>query len=73
VTKGAVTNPKDDPFVGTCELDPESLDYQHGRPGRRATYTVEAVPAGLMFRLDGEGADRKPMKFTYGGALDGRD
>ena len=66
-------NPKDDPFVGTWELDPESLDYQHGRPGRRATYAVEAVPAGLMFRLDGEGADRKPMKFTYGGALDGRD
>jgi hypothetical protein len=66
-------NPKDDPFVGTWELDPETLDYQHGRPGRRATYTVEAVPAGLMFTLDGEDADRKPMKFTYGGALDGRD
>jgi len=26
-----------------------------------------------MFTLDGEDADRKPMKFTYGGALDGRD
>jgi hypothetical protein len=66
-------NPNRDPFVGTWELDPESLDYQHGRPGRRATYTVEAAPAGLMFTLDGEDADRKPMKFTYGGALDGRD
>ena len=66
-------NPNDDPFVGTWELDPESLDYQHGRPGRRATYTVEALPAGLMFTLDGEDAERKPMKFTYGGALDARD
>jgi hypothetical protein len=66
-------NPKDDPFLGTWELDPETLDYQHGRPGRRATYTVQAVPAGLMFTLDGEDADRKPMKFTYGGELDGRD
>jgi hypothetical protein len=66
-------NPNRDPFVGTWELDPESLDYRHGRPGRRATYTVEAVPAGLMFTLDGEDADRKPMKFTYGGELDGRD
>ena len=66
-------NPKDDPFVGSWERDPESLDYQHGRPGRRATYTVEAVPTGLMFTLDGEDADRKPMKFTYGGELDGRE
>ena len=31
------------------------------------------MPAGLMFTPDGEDADRKPMKFTYGGALDGRD
>jgi len=62
-----------DPLVGTWRLDPESLDYQHGRPGRRATYIDEAHPAGLMFTLDGEDADRKPMKFTYGGALDGRD
>jgi len=62
-----------DPFVGTRELDPESLDYHHGRRGRRATYIVEAHPAGLMFTLDGEDADRKPMKLTYGGALDGRD
>ena len=57
-------NPNREPFVGTWELDPESPDYRHGRPGRRATYTVEAVPAGLMFTLDGEDADRKPMKFT---------
>jgi hypothetical protein len=66
-------NPNDDPFVGTWELDPETLDYQHGRPGRRATYIVEALPTGLTFTLDGEDADRMPMKFTYGGALDGRD
>jgi hypothetical protein len=66
-------NPSDDPFVGTWQLDPETLDYQHGRPGRQATYMVEAVPAGLMFTLDGKDADGKPMKFTYGGELDGRD
>ena len=30
-----------DPFVGTWELDPETLEYEHGRPGRRATYVVE--------------------------------
>jgi hypothetical protein len=66
-------NPNDDPFVGTWELDPETLDYQHGRPGRRATYIVKALPTGLTFTLDGEDADRMAMKFTYGGALDGRD
>jgi hypothetical protein len=66
-------NPNDDPFVGTWELDPETLDYQHGRPGRQAIYVVEAVPNGLRFTLDGKDADGKPMKFTYGGELDGRD
>jgi hypothetical protein len=66
-------NPSHDPFVGTWELDPSTLDYQFGRPGRRATYTIEAVPQGLMFTLDAEDADRKPMAFTYGGTLDGRD
>lgn len=68
-----LTNPSHDPFVGTWQLDPETLDYQHGRPGRRATYTIEAVPAGLRFTLDGDDPDGKPMKFTYGGELDGRD
>lgn len=62
-----------DPFVGTWQLDPETLDYQHGRPGRQATYMVEVVPVGLMFTLDGKDADGKPMRFTYGGELDGRD
>jgi hypothetical protein len=66
-------NPDRDFFVGMWELDPATLDYQHGRPGRRATYVIEAVPQGLMFTLDGEDADRKPLKFTYGGELDGRD
>jgi len=66
-------NPERDFFVGTWELDPATLAYQFGRPGRRATYVIEAVPEGLRFTLDGEDADKKPMKFTYGGELDGRD
>jgi hypothetical protein len=66
-------NPEQDFFVGTWELDPSTLDYQFGRPGRRATYIIEAIPEGLRFTLDGEDADRKQMKFTYGGELDGRD
>jgi hypothetical protein len=66
-------NRERDFFVGTWELDPATLDYQFGRPGHRATYVIEAVSQGLMFTLDGEDADRKPMKFTYGGELDGRD
>ncbi len=66
-------NPERDFFVGTWELDPASLDYQFGRPGLRATYIIEAVPQGLRFTLDAEDADKKPLKFTYGGELDGRD
>jgi hypothetical protein len=66
-------NPERDSFVGTWELDPSTLDYQFGRPGRRATYMIEAAPEGLMFTLDAEDADGKPLKFTYGGWLDGRD
>ena len=62
-----------DPFLGVWDLDPATLDYQHGRPGRRAVYTVEAIPGGLQFSLDAEDADGKAMKFTYGGAIDGRD
>jgi hypothetical protein len=34
-------NPHDDPFVGTWELDPETLDYQYGRPGRQAAKMKE--------------------------------
>jgi hypothetical protein len=65
--------PSEDPFVGAWELDPSTLDYQFRRPGRRALYTIEAVPGGLMFTLDADDADGKPMKFTYGGGLDGRE
>ena len=62
-----------DPFPGIWELDPESLDYQFGGPGRRALYTIEAIPGGLQFSLDGNDADGNHLKFTYGGELEGRD
>jgi len=64
---------KIDPFVGRWELDPSTLDYQFGRPGRRAIYQIEQIPEGLQFHLDGDDADGKPMKFSYGGPLDGVD
>ncbi|MFN7921979.1 MAG: hypothetical protein U0Q16_17890 [Bryobacteraceae bacterium] len=60
-----------DPFVGTWELDPATLHYERGRPGKRATYIIEATSAGLLFSLDAEDADGKPIRFQYGGALDG--
>jgi phosphoribosylanthranilate isomerase len=63
----------DDPFPGVWELDPETLDYQAGRPGRRAIYVVERSLEGLRFHLDGDDADGKRMTFSYGGALDGRE
>jgi hypothetical protein len=62
-----------DPFVGVWELDPTTLDYQFGRPGRRAIYTIEALPVGLRFTLDGYDADENHLTFSYGGELDGRD
>ena len=62
-----------DPFAGRWELDPSTLDYQAGRPGRRASYTITSVLDGLLFTLDAEDADGNPLKFTYGGALDGAD
>jgi len=62
-----------DPFIGTWELDPDNLDYQFGRPGRRATYVIEAISGGLLFRLEAEDAGKNPIKVTYGGELDGRD
>jgi hypothetical protein len=62
-----------DPFPGTWVLDPDTLDYQFGRPGRRATYVIEAIPDGLLFHLDAEDADKNPIKVTYGGKLDGTD
>ncbi len=60
-------------FVGVWELDPTTLSYQFGRPGRRATYTIRRIGEGLEFTLDGDDADGKPMFFVYGGALDGQD
>ena len=62
-----------DPFLGTWELDPATLDYQHGRPGRRAIYKIEPAAEGLTFTLDGDDADGKQLNLTYGGPLDGRD
>lgn len=62
-----------DPFPGTWVLDPDTLDYQFGRPGRRATYVIEAIPDGLLFHLDAEDADQNPIKVIYGGKLDGSD
>ncbi len=70
----ALMTTANDPFLGTWELDPETLDYEHGRPGRRATYVVE--PRGkdeLLFHLDADDADGKLIRVTYGGPLDGRD
>ncbi|MBM3784526.1 MAG: hypothetical protein FJW30_09220 [Acidobacteria bacterium] len=61
-----------DPFIGTWELDPAALNYASGQPGKRATYIIEALPAGgLRFILNGEDAEGRPVKFQYGGPLDG--
>jgi len=65
-------NPQSDPFLGTWELDPATLDYQHGRPGRRAVYKIEPAAEGLTFILDADDADGKQLNITYGGPLDGR-
>jgi hypothetical protein len=62
-----------DSFCGVWELDPTTLAYEHGRPGRRAIYTIVKAAEGLEFTLDAEDADGKPMHFTYGGKLDGFD
>jgi phosphoribosylanthranilate isomerase len=63
----------DDIFIGTWQLDPATLNYEHGRPGHRAIYVIERTPSGLNFHLDADDADGKLIKVTYGGALDGRD
>lgn len=63
----------DDIFVGTWELDPATLRYEHGRPGRRAIYTIEKTLTGLKFHLDADDADGKLIQVRYGGELDGRD
>jgi hypothetical protein len=62
-----------DRFCGVWELDPATLDYQHGRPGLRAVYTIAKTAEGLEFTLDADDADGKPMHFVYGGPLDGVD
>jgi hypothetical protein len=62
-----------DPFTGVWELDPETLDYEQGRPGRRAVYTIEPEADGLRFTLDADDADGKPMHFVYGGRLTGEE
>jgi phosphoribosylanthranilate isomerase len=62
-----------DPFVGRWELDPSTLDYQFGRPGRRAIYEIEQTSEGFRFHLDADDADGKSMKMVYGGPLDGLD
>jgi len=66
--------PKPSPrFHGVWQLDPSTLDYQFGRPGRRAIYTIRPLPEGLEFTLDADDADGVPMHHVYGGALDGVD
>jgi hypothetical protein len=64
-------------FLGKWELDPETLDYEHGRPWLRAVYVIEAIlieeGGGLRFTLDADDADGKAMHHVYGGAIDGRD
>jgi hypothetical protein len=64
---------RSDLFCGTWELDPATLDYQYGRPGRRAIYTIEKSHEGLQFVLDADDADGKQLYVTYGGPLDGRE
>jgi hypothetical protein len=60
-----------DPLIGTWELDPSTLNYESGRPGKRATYVIEAIPNGPLFLLDGEDGEGRPIKFQYGGPTDG--
>ena len=49
------------------------MDYQCGRPGRRAVYTIETVADGLSFTLDADDAEDKPIHHVYVGKLDGGD
>ena len=60
-----------DPFIGAWELDPSTLNYESGVPGKRAIYAIVATPNGLLFLLDGEDGEGKPIKFQYGGPTDG--
>ncbi|GAC1654899.1 MAG: hypothetical protein NVS9B15_15640 [Acidobacteriaceae bacterium] len=62
-----------DPFIGTWELDPTTLDYEFGKPGRRATYIIEPIDEGLRFTLDADDPEGKRLNFVYGGRLDGSE
>src|ERR1700741_2874453 len=74
VCRKATLSNSDDPFVGTWELDPETLNYEHGRPGRRASYVIEPKgDAELLFHLDADDSDGRLIRGTYGGPMDGRD
>jgi hypothetical protein len=61
-----------DLWLGRWELDPATIDYQLGRPGRSATYVIQAAPGGgYTFILDAEDAAGNPVKAAYGGLIDG--
>jgi hypothetical protein len=60
-----------DPFIGIWELDPSTLNYESGRPGKRATYFIQAIPNGLLFLLDGEDGEGRRIRFQYSGPMDG--
>ena len=62
-----------DLFLGLWKLNPATLDYQFGRPGRRAMYLIERSGQQWRFTLDGDDADGKSMCFSYSGLLDGED
>ncbi len=69
----AKTRPAHEAFLGVWELDPATLAYEHGRPGRRAVYTIEALPDGLRFTLDADDAEGNAMHYVYGGRLEGEE
>jgi hypothetical protein len=52
-------------------LDLSTLKYESGHPGKRATYVIEATSNGLLFLLDGEDGEGKPIKFQYSGPMNG--
>ena len=62
-----------EPFLGVWELDPATLKYEKGRPGRPAVYSIFKTEDGLSFELDADDADGKPIHVVYGGKLDGVD
>src|SRR5437773_8261303 len=61
-------NPSEDPFAGAWEL---GLSV---RPSRTARSLYDRSRAGWAHVLPRRGdAEGRPMKFTYGGELDGRE